>query len=90
MNKVKRDYSWCDQDFQQLLKEYNNNIASDDGEMYECVGYANVRMQFCYLCSDAEKRKGNELYYVNRLQVPYHKKNICHGCLGYKLRLFAS
>ena len=90
MSKVKRDYLWCEQDFQQTLNEFNQTIAPQQGELYECVGYVNVRLQICFLCFDAQKKKGKERYYVNKLQLAFHRKNICHSCLGHKLRLFAS
>ena len=88
MDKVHRDYMWCSQDFQEMLDKFNKTIEHE--EIYECVGYANVRLRFCFLCFDAEKRKGKELYYVNKVQVDFHRRNICHGCLGHKLRKFSS
>ena len=87
ISKVKRDYDWDDEDFKRALDKYNDTIA---WEQYECVGYANVRLQFCSLCFDVEKEgKHRELYYVNKVQVLSYKMNICHGCLGHKLRNLA-
>ena len=94
--RIKRDYLWSDEEFKKTLQKFNATIDDDRAHSedvkgrYECVGYANVRLQFCSLCFDAEKEKRRELYYVNKQEIAHHRQNICHGCLGYKLRIFAS
>ena len=86
MDKVKRDYMWHIQEFQETLEQFNRDNSD---EHFKCVGYANVRLSFCSYCFDAEKSRGRELYYVNKDQLAQHRQNICHGCLGHKLRRFA-
>ena len=86
-DNIKRDYTLSKWDFKEALKKFN--VDENQSEEYECVGSANVRLQFCSFCFDAEKTKERDVYYVNKHQVAAHRQNICHGCLGYRLRQFS-
>ena len=82
---IQRDYKWSAEEFQEVLKHFND--SSNEWE-YKCVGCANICLQFCSFCFDAEKTKRRDVYFVNELEIAHHRQNICRGCLGFKLRLF--
>ena len=71
----------------------NNELSSSSPgaeieELYECVGYANTRMQFCTRCFDLGKETRQELYYVDISHIAQHRRTMCYGCLGYILKQY--
>ena len=73
--------------FDNLLRNYNTEGALKDGPLH-CVGYVNVSMRMCSLCGDFGKRKrAKDRYYIFINERAHLRTILCHGCLGYKIRL---
>lgn len=88
-------------EFKTNLQRYNKfsrrNIEYDDEgtskeisgtvkSYYTCVGFANVRLQFCTSCNDEKKQEKSDMYFVDKYSIAQRRKVLCYGCLGSILR----
>ena len=84
-----RRYYYSDIDrFEELLNIYNQENVEKNGPI-ECVGHVNTSMKMCSVCGDTGKSTlRKDRYYVIAKEVAQNRTILCHGCVGFKLKIF--
>ena len=69
--------------FLEALKVFNSNTVPQN---FQCIGYANTKLQFCTRCRDSENKKSKDLYFVETRERTQYKTIYCYGCMGQMMK----
>ena len=90
-NHYKERYYYANsEEFIRLLDIYNEEELEKQGHLH-CVGHVNVAMRMCSVCGDSGKKKHTkDRYYVYKNEKKHTRNILCHGCVGYRLKMLNS